>query len=96
MNERRRRVTSVQHDEDGELVALCNPEKAWSPVYTETVTRHLSIDLFEYYVSEAGYLSYVRAEERDGEKVLVTTPAPDSSNNLENLPEVDAETASAG
>lgn len=85
MNERR--VTRVRRDEDGELVALCNPEKQWSPVYRDTVVRHLSIGLFEYFVDEAGYISYVKIDETaDGEE-LFTTHAPESANHLENIPE---------
>ena len=86
----RRRVTAVQRDDEGNLVALCNPEEPWSPVYAETVVRHLSIGLFEYYVSEAGYLSYVKVDEVADEETLFTIKDPDSSNSLENLPETEA------
>lgn len=88
-----RRVTMVQRNEDGEIAALCNPDEEWSPVNRDTVIRHLKTGLFDYYTAEADYITYVRVVEEGDAPDLQTTPDPNSSNNLENLPEHDAEGA---
>lgn len=91
-----RRVTAVAWDEDGEIAALCNPDERWSPVYRDTVVRHLKTGLFEYRVTEDDYVSYVQVtEDPEGGEQLMTTPDPESANNLENLPETELETAPA-
>lgn len=80
----------VQRDEQGDLVALCNPEEGWSPVYRETVIRHLTTGLFDYFTAKADYITYVRIDEGPDGSRLLTTPDPNSPNNLENLPELEA------
>lgn len=87
---KRRRITHVRRDDDGEIEALCNPEKQWSPIHKETMVRHLSIGLFEYYVSEDDHITYVKLDELDEDQEIFTTPDPDSPNNLRNLPEPEA------
>lgn len=77
-----RRVTQTGKDDTGEITALCNPGKLWSPRSRIQAVNDIGTGQHSYYVDEAGYRTDVHVTP-DGH--LRTDPDRTSSNNLGNL-----------
>jgi hypothetical protein len=72
----------VKRNRQGKIVALCNPEAAWSPRKTADVIRDIVQNKKSYYVQETPQRSYVRVV--DGDK-LQTAREATSANSLDKL-----------
>lgn len=82
-----RKVTRTDKDEDGDILALCNSGKRWSPRKKHRAIRDIERDRHSYYVQENGRRVGIHVvEEWDG-KHLRTDPDATTSNNLDDLPD---------
>jgi len=79
-----RRVRRTAKDEDGDIVALCNPYAHWQRVTKWVAMRQLEEGRFRYYVQEEGP-EKIYVEVVDGH--LRTEADATSKNNLDNLPD---------
>jgi hypothetical protein len=77
-----RRVKSAKRDQDGNIVALCNPGQSWSPRRAKDVARDINTGRQSYYVQEEVRRSYVRSESG----VLRSTADAADQNSLGKLP----------
>lgn len=82
-----RRVTQSGKDEEGDITALCNPSKTWSPRRKWGAIRDIENRDHTYYVDKAGYRTDVEVVDDPDGKYLRTTADPTSDNNLANLPD---------
>ena len=80
-----RRVRATKKDRDGNIVALCNPDEAWSPRGKADVIKDIKSNKKSYYVEEVPRRTYVRIVSGNS---LQTTLDESSSNNLNRLPQV--------
>ena len=78
-----RKVTATKKDRKGNIVALCNVSKHWSPRRTQDILKDIRAGRKSYYVQELANRVYVRALSGDR---LETTSDRNSRNNLERLP----------
>ena len=80
-----RRIKAVKKDEQGNIVALCNPGKSWSPRSVGDVVKDIRGNKRSYYVQESENRTYVRL--LAGNELQTTADAA-SANGLDNLPSV--------
>ena len=79
----RREVTRSGKDKDGDITALCNPNKSWSPQLKDDVILDIDSGDYEYYVVlDDGTEAIV--EVVDG-RYLRTNKDDTTCNNLDNL-----------
>jgi hypothetical protein len=79
-----RRVRQTGKDGNGDITALCNPGKLWSPRSRIQAVNDIRTGRHSYFVDEAGYRTDVHVTP-DGH--LRADPDPASANNLDNLPD---------
>lgn len=82
-----RQVTRSRKDSEGDITALCNPARYWSPRFKAEAIHDIETGTHRYYVTGDGGTVYVRVVNGPNGKYLRTTPDPHSSNNLDNLPD---------
>ena len=82
-----REVTRSRKDADGDITALCNPGRSWSPRSKAWAIYDIETNTQRYYVNGHGGKVYVRVVNGPNGKYLRTTPDPRSGNNLDNLPD---------
>jgi hypothetical protein len=75
-------VTHVVKDEDGDILALCNPKEAWSPRKKADAIADIERGECKYLVG----LEIHIVNDPDG-KYLRTVPDCLKEDNLENMPE---------
>ncbi|NQV18664.1 MAG: DUF3892 domain-containing protein [Armatimonadetes bacterium] len=83
-----RKVTHTQKDNDGDIIALCNPDETWSPILKADAIRDIESQSSRYYV-QVGYNKvyiHVVSDQIKG-KYLRTDPDCTDSNNLDDLPD---------
>ncbi len=83
-----REVTQSRKDDEGDIVALCNPNTSWSPRQKDDAIRDIEGRLHRYFVILRGVgrvdIHVVRGPTG---KYLRTDPDRASDNNLDDLPD---------
>lgn len=82
-----RRVTRTDKDWDGDITALCNPDRYWSPRQKRKAIRDIERNRHSYYVRENGRRVEIHVVEEGGDKHLRTDPDDATANNLDDLPD---------
>lgn len=82
-----RQVTRTDKNYDGDITALCNPRRYWSPRRKRRAIRDIERNRHSYYVSENGRRVEVHVVEEGGDKYLRTDPDDATVNNLDDLPD---------
>lgn len=83
----RRRVTQSRKDDEGDITALCNPGKSWSPRSKTNVISDIDNRSHSYFVDAAGHETDVRVVDGPTGKYLRTVADSADANNLDNLPD---------
>jgi len=83
----RRRVTRSGKDEDGDIVALCNPGEFWSPRMKRDAIGDIESGAHSYYVAMEGVRVGIHVVEGPTGKYLRTDPDQTERNNLDDLPD---------
>lgn len=84
----RRQVTHTTKDQDGDIIALCNPGMFWSPVSKSQAIRDIESNTHSYYVKSGIKEVYIHVVKKgDGSKYLRTDPDSTDKNNLDELPD---------
>jgi len=81
-----RRVTKSRKDDEGDIIALCNPRELWSPRFKWDAISDIEDQSQRYYV-QVGYNKvyiHVVSDPIKG-KYLRTDPDSTDSNNLDDL-----------
>lgn len=83
-----RKVTQSGKDEDGDIIALCNPDAWWSPREKDDAISDITSKTHRYYVKVGNneVNIHVVNDPKKG-KYLRTNPDETSSNNLDDLPD---------
>ncbi len=82
-----RRVTRTQKDNDGDILALCDPRQYWSPVEKNDAIRQIESGLYGYYVDwPDGIRTEIRVVQGQKGKYLRTDKDGTTRNNLDDLP----------
>ena len=81
----RRFVTSIKKNQNGDIIALYNPETMWSPIGKETAIMEIESGLNKYFmeVSGIGNVNIIIGK-KEGEKVLLTDLKKNYSEHLLN------------
>ncbi|WP_103028121.1 DUF3892 domain-containing protein [Salinibacter altiplanensis] len=82
-----RQVSRTDKDRDGDITALCNPYRSWSPRRKRKAIRDIERGRHSYYVRENGRRVEVDVVEEGGDKYLRTDPDAVTANNLDDLPD---------
>lgn len=82
-----RRVTQTAKDFNGDITALCNPGKYWSPRQKQGAIRDIELNRHSYYVRENGRRVEITVVQEAGGKYLRTDPDEITANNLDDLPD---------
>ena len=85
--ERKRTVTRTKKDQDGDILALCNPGDEWSTRSKEDAIRDIESGEFDYYVSWPGNATDVKVVSGPNGKYLRTDRDSSGRNNLQDLPD---------
>lgn len=84
---RKRMVTHVLKDADGDIYALANPKESWSPRSSLNVIDDINRGLFEYEVERTGTRSTkIHVVSSDSGSYLRTVGDDVKGNNLDELP----------
>jgi hypothetical protein len=81
-----REVTRTRKNTDGDILALCNSGKFWSPRQKSSAISDIENGRHSYYVSEGFREVDIHVAEGPGGKYLRTDPDATTSNNLDDLP----------
>jgi hypothetical protein len=85
----RRQVIKTKKDEDGDIIALCNPSEDWSPREKEDIISDIELKGHSYYViingSKEVDIRVINDPYRG--KYLRTDPDETFKNNLDDLPD---------
>ena len=81
----RREVKCVRQDRDGDITAIGNQSKLWSPVSKDQAIRHIEWNLHSYYVNYNGNIVEVKVVREGQNKYLRTDPDNTLRNNLDEL-----------
>jgi hypothetical protein len=82
-----RRVTSTRKDEEGDIIALCNKGKSWSPRKKGDAIRDIEADTHTYHVKDTSGRSDIHVVDGPSGKYLRTDPNGTASDNLDSLPD---------
>ncbi len=83
-----RPVTQTRKDEDGDILALCNPESPWSPRQKDDAIRDIETGAHTYYVPwPEGRRTDIQVVNGPTGKYLRTDRDDTSRNNLDELPD---------
>lgn len=83
-----RQVTNTRKDQDGDILALCNPGTYWSPRMKSSAINDIENDIHTYYVRRGNTRTYIHVvNDRRRGKYLRTNPDSTSRNNLDDLPD---------
>lgn len=78
-----RKVTGVERDRNGNIIALCNKGQSWSPRRKKDVLDDIRAGRKSYYVQASPQRSYIRVISGG---TLQTTADATSQNSLDKLP----------
>ena len=81
-----RKVTNTRKDENGRIIALCNPVEWWSPRTLAEVIIDIEESFYTYYVIIGGQRVLIKVANGSAEKYLRTDPDKTAKNNLDDLP----------
>lgn len=81
-----RQVTRTRKDRNGDITALCQPGKYWSPRAKRDAIRDIERGRNSYYVQQNGRRVEIHVVEGRNGKYLRTDPDKTSANNLDDLP----------
>ena len=82
-----RQVTATRKDDDGDIIALCNDEKWWSPRSKANAIKDIENDDYEYYVKTGNVKTDIHVVDGPSGKYLRTNPDDTDNNNLDDLPD---------
>lgn len=83
-----RKVTQSGKDEDGDIIALCNPDAWWSPREKEDAISDIESGSYRYYVGDGDDEVDINViDDKDKGKYLRTNPDDTTNNNLDDLPD---------
>lgn len=82
-----RQVTQSRKDKDGDITALCNPSKDWSPRYKSNAISDIESGTHRYYVVVGRKEVDIHVVKLNGKKHLRTDPDETKRNNLDDLPD---------
>jgi hypothetical protein len=80
-------VPRAAEDDDGDIIALCNPDASWSPRFKASAISDIENDRHAYYVKSGETETDVHVVDGPTGKYLRTTADSTSDNNLDNLPD---------
>ena len=83
----RRRVKRTDKNRDGDITALCNRNRFWSPRSKRRAISDIEGDQHTYYVRENGRSVDIIVADGPNGKYLRTDPDATTSNNLDDLPD---------
>lgn len=81
-----RQITHTEKDEDGDITALCNPDKFWSPRLKWTAINEIESGEHRYWVDVDGKRVDIHVAGSGADKYLCTDPDETPVNNLDYLP----------
>ena len=81
-----RKVTNTRKDENGRIIALCNPVEWWSPRTLAEVIIDIEESFYTYYVVVGGQRVLIKVINGSVEKFLRTDPDKTTKNYLDDLP----------
>jgi hypothetical protein len=82
-----RQVTGIRKDRYGDILAICNPESAWSPRFKLDAIRDIELGLSTYFVRWMdGQRTEIRVAQGPNGKYLRTDRNETSRNDLWDLP----------
>ena len=82
-----RQVTQSKKDEDGDILALCNPDQVWSPKSKRDAIHDIVNRVHSYYVRDfSGRVNIIVVNGTTG-KFLRTEKDTTKGNNLDELPD---------
>ena len=83
-----RLVTNVEKNDDGNIIALCNPRKKWSPRMTNKAIKDIEKETFRYCVKKDNRKIKIKVVKcDDNKKYLRTCRDASRADNLGNLNE---------
>ena len=82
-----RAVRKTRKDEDGDILALCNPGDYWSPRQKADAIQDIESGLHTYYVPWQSGRTPIRVVNGPNGKYLRTDRDNTSRNNLDDLPD---------
>ena len=83
-----RAVTETCKDSDGDILALCKPNQAWSPRKKAGAINDIESGLHTYYVPWKSGRTEIRVvNDKDKGKYLRTDRDNTEKNNLDDLPD---------
>jgi len=82
-----REVKNTKKDSDGDILALCNSSKIWSPRQKFDVISEIENGNYRYYVRWKDYITYIKVVNGNNGKYLRTDHDDTTRNNLNDLPD---------
>lgn len=80
-----REVTMCRKDDDGDIVALCNPDALWSPRLKGDAINDIENNIHTYYVLRKGKRVDIKVFKNINGRSLGTDTMKTVTNNLVNL-----------
>lgn len=80
-----RKITQTRKGYAGDILALCNPDEAWSPRFKNDAIRDIESNLHNYYVEVNNDRVNIWVEIKRGSKRLITDKQKLLTNKLEQL-----------
>ena len=82
-----REVTRTGKDRDGDITALCNPGRSWSPRSKRDAIHDIESGIHGYYVPWSSGRTEIHVVNGQTGKYLRTDRDSTSRNNLDDLPD---------
>jgi len=82
-----RQVTKTKKDEDGDILALCNPFSTWSPRWKSDAIADIEKKIYRYYLEIDNKEVNIHVVKGSRGKYLRTDPDKTVNNNLDYLPD---------
>ena len=76
----RRYVTSIKKDQNGDIIALYNPETMWSPIGRETAILEIESGLNKYFMHVSGIGDVNFTVSKEGQKKILLTDLKNAPN----------------
>lgn len=80
-----RKITGSRKGYDGDILALCNPGKTWSPRFKNDVIRDIENNINSYFVEVNGKRIGVNIILKRGSKHLISDKQKTLNNILDDL-----------
>lgn len=80
-----RKITRTRKGYDGDILALCNPDKSWSPRFKNDAIRDIENNVHNYFMEVKKERFDIDVVLKRGSKHLVTDKETSSNNNLNDL-----------